>query len=149
MREVQEDEPTTKAPEIDVSGVPEVIQELVRIIAAGALADGNDPSDTVEPARRVAANRDGTVVVKLRSEVTARGKDHDRIRLRPIKGRDYLDGTVSRLLDDRDFGPSIQFAAALAEPKGVIDEVEDIGDLNAIFFAVAVLRGNFFRLKKS
>jgi len=138
MRDVALDAPVEG---LDLKGVPDALHDLM--IELHAERDADSMNGILASARNVMPNANGTVVVKFSGSVTAKGKDVDRTRLRAIKARDYMDGTTRELVESVDFGATIALGAALAEDPAAIAELP-LCDARSVYYAVAVLRKNWF-----
>jgi hypothetical protein len=129
---------------VDLSGVPEVLHDLMR---AYERDDAPNLERHLARARRVSINKDGSVAVEFLKPVIVREEHHTGVRLRPLKARDYFDGTTAELADSSALDDSIHFATRLV-PKGslgVIDELDTYDDMAAVYLGVITLRKNFSR----
>lgn len=140
MEEVQDDKPD--APSGDV---PEALRGLFAVLEEAG--ETRMVENYREALRRVKQNRDGSVIVELRDPVKVKGTEEDRLRLRSIRGRDYVDSTIADLVADGSYAGTVRFGSKLAEPKGVVEELAEVADIDAVYLAVIIVRGNFFRPK--
>ncbi len=138
MEELRPDEATaaTDLPAIDLTGVPDALHSVFRAMPVMAESD-------LEAARMVSSNQDGSVVVRLTREVKVKNEEHGRLRLRPLKARDYFDGTYGDDAEDPMMLGSLRFASRIAHPAGIVDELLCLQDMKAVYFGVIVARKNF------
>lgn len=143
MREVDDDtsaEETLPEADVDLRGVTEALHEvLTRIVAA----EPSQAERELEAARQVSVNKDGSVIVRLSQPVKVGEEEHDRFRLRPMKARDYFDGTIGQDAQDYSLEGSLRFAARLAKPSGVVEELLCMRDAKAAWYGVMAARKNF------
>lgn len=143
---IEESEPT-KMEGVDLTGIHEAIHPYLIARAVGATQDEID--EMLASARMVLGNKDGSVIVKLRREVEVRKRGKadpettDRIRLRPIRAKDYIDETARKVVEEMTFGPSLAMAEILCDTPSVIGEL-DLTDAMTVFLAMWVARGNWF-----
>jgi hypothetical protein len=129
---------------LDLAGVPEILHETFRVLEA---SDREGAAREIENAKRVSANKDGSVIIRLLTPVNVKNSSEDRVRLRPIKAKDYISIATEADAEDSSFAPTIRFARALATPVGIIDELDGLDDMRAIYWATLVARKNFSRPK--
>ena len=143
--EVDEADATPDETAVDVSGVPDVLHELMR---AYAVADPDGFDREREAARRVFVNADGSVAVEFVTPVKFKGAEHAGVRLRALRSRDYFDGLTAQLADTANFAETLRFATYLV-PKSMIGILEDVSfdDMKAVFLGAVALRKNFSRPK--
>jgi hypothetical protein len=139
MREVPNDDHVSEAP-TDLSKVPEALRALFETLIE---SDPDAAKPEIEAASRVMSNKDGSVIVRLLSPVKVGDDEHDRIRLRPLKARDYFDGTIADDAQDSSFAATLRFAARIAQPARAVDELSNLADTKAVYFGVLLARGNF------
>lgn len=135
--------------ELDLTGIDPEIHDYVRALGA--------TERVASAARRAALNKDGSVIVKLIRSVALRSRNgedhHDRIRLRPLAAKQYIeggrDGRPPPAIDaeSEEFDAQIRLGKALANVahQAVIDQVDNMDDLRAIYFGVLLARKNFSR----
>ena len=134
MEELRPDEASATA--LDLANIPELLHPLFR-------AMGEPTEDDLAAGRAVFVNADGNVIVKLAMPVTMKTEVHDRVRLRPLKARDYFDGTYGEDAEDPTMMGSLRFASKIASPAGVVDELRCPLDMRAVWFGVIAARKNF------
>ena len=145
MEEILDDMTQEEAsPEADLSGVDPELHDFVKAL----LRNRESPDSILEQARRVVANKDGSVIVKLKVPVRLPkdAEEHDRIRLRPLKVRDYRSG-VAIDAESEEFDAMLKLGHALANAKhqAVLDEIGNAEDMRAVYFGVQLARKNFSR----
>lgn len=131
---------------LDLSKVPEQIHDY--LLELTAKMKPAEASKMIEAASRVDANADGSIVVLLARtySVGTPTRDVDRIRLRAIKARDYIDGTTRSLVESHGLGESVAFGASLSNDAEAVDEFM-LDDMNSLYFGVRVLRKNWWSPK--
>lgn len=143
MEETTELEQDSK-PKADLSGVPEPLHDL--FTATAELGHADLLEDYRAALERVKPNADGSVIVVLEKDVDVPSeKGVSRLKLRSIRGRDYVDSRVAGVVSDGTYDGTLRFASVLATPRGVVEELADRRDLDAVYLATVVVRGNFFR----
>lgn len=146
MEETTQDE-AAPGTAVDLEGIPAPLHELFGVLHEREMHDVLD--DYRAALERVKPNSDGSVVVVLEKEVTVgREKDVSRLRLRSIRGRDYVDPIVAPMVNDGSYDGTLRFASVLATPRGVVEELADQRDFDAVYLATVVVRGNFSSPKR-
>lgn len=127
--------------ELDLSGVHEHLHDLFAVYAREGMVDVLARYQAV--LSQIHPEPDGSVVVTLVRDVKVGRERISRYRIRAPKGRDYVNPDVARAISDGTYDGTIRFAAFLAMPRGAVEELEDIRDIDATFLATVILRGNF------
>lgn len=128
--------------QVDLSGVHPELHFYVKALG------GTDR--VIDSAKRVHLNKDGSVIVKLLKSVPVKVRglteEHDRVRFRPLRVRDYRNG-IAIEAESEEFDAILKLGHALANPthQAVIDEIENIDDMRALYFGVQLARKNFSR----
>lgn len=141
---LDENTPEEASSDVDLTGIDPELHDFVRALLRGR----ESPEPILEQARRVVANKDGSVIVKLNVPVRLPkdAEEHDRIRLRPLKVRDYRNG-VAIDAESEEFDAMLKLGHALANAKhqAVLDEIGNAEDMRAVYFGVRLARKNFSR----
>lgn len=133
---------------MDLAGIHEHIHPY--LLAYAVDASEENIAAILASARAVKPNNDGHVVIVLRRDIEVRRKGvaekTNRIRLRPIRAKDYISELTRTIVEDKTFGPSLAMAEVLCETPDAIGELE-LDDATAVFLAMWVIRGNWFSPK--
>lgn len=139
------EESESKVEGVDLTGIHESIHPYLL-----AFAESASPAEVdamASSARQVMANKDGSIIVKLRAEYDVKKRTGtektDRVRLRPIRAKDYIDETSRKIVEIESFGPALAMAEILCDTPNVIGELA-MDDALAVFLAMWVARGNWF-----
>jgi hypothetical protein len=147
MTEITDEKPKAGKKVLNLAGVTEGLREVLERYSD--LENERDVERDIARARRVSQNEDGSVNVELLVPVKVNGDTHQHIRLRPLRGRDYFDGTTRDIVRSTEFADTLEMASKLLTKAqaGAIDELDSMDDAMAVWFGVTLVRKNYDRPK--